>query len=105
MDAVPARNPLFGAELRRRRVGAGLAVPDPRGRRPAERGPGARAAAGADRETIASFRTMFSQMRGLGQKLAPRALIPALAAHTHALRSMAGSARPAERDAALLLAG
>ncbi|WP_194908304.1 helix-turn-helix domain-containing protein [Catenulispora rubra] len=98
----------FGTVSRRHLLAGavtGLAVPDPRGRRPAERGAGAQAAAGTHQETIASFQMMFGEMRGLGQKLAPKALISVLAAHTHVLRSMAGQARPAERDAALRLAG
>lgn len=98
----------FGTVSRRHLLAGavtGLTAPDPRGRRPAERGRSTQAPASADRETIASFRAMFGEMRGLGQKMAPRALMPALAAHTHALRSMAAQARPAERDAALLLAG
>jgi transcriptional regulator with XRE-family HTH domain len=105
----------FGTVSRRHLLAGavtGLAVPDARGRGPelVQRGADLADAASstgtsADRETIASFQTMFSELRGLGQKLAPRTLIPALAAHTHALRSMAGHARPADRDAALLLAG
>lgn len=98
----------FGTVSRRHLLAGavtGLTAPDPRGRRPAEHAGSTRAPAGADRETIASFGAMFGQMRGLGQKMAPRTLIPALAAHTHALRSMAAQARPADRDAALLLAG
>jgi len=98
----------FGTVSRRHLLAGavtGLTAPDPRGRRPVERARSTQAAVSADRETIASFAAMFGQMRGLGQKMAPGALMPALAAHTHALRSTAAQARPAERDAALMLAG
>jgi hypothetical protein len=44
-------------------------------------------------------------MRGLAQKMGPKILIPALAAHTHALRTIAARSRSADREAAFLLAG
>jgi transcriptional regulator with XRE-family HTH domain/tetratricopeptide (TPR) repeat protein len=78
---------------------AGLEVSLPRSRR----GPRA-AAARSGPETVEAYRSVFDRLRGLGQTLGPDLLVPTLVAQTHALRTLAESARPTDRNAALSLA-
>jgi transcriptional regulator with XRE-family HTH domain len=53
---------------------------------------------------IEVFRSMFDHVRGLGQSLAPAALLPILVAQTHALRLLAQRGAGTERVNGLLLA-
>lgn len=53
---------------------------------------------------LAAFRTIFDQLRGLGQQVAPAALMPTLVGQTHALRTLAMGAAASERPALLVLA-
>jgi transcriptional regulator with XRE-family HTH domain len=53
---------------------------------------------------LAAFRAIFDTLRGLGQQVAPAALMPALVSQTHALRTLAVGAAANERPALLLLA-
>jgi hypothetical protein len=54
--------------------------------------------------TLNSFRTMFDEMRKIGQTVAPATLIPMLVGQTHALRVMVPNAAPGEREPILVLA-
>jgi transcriptional regulator with XRE-family HTH domain len=54
--------------------------------------------------TKVSFRTVFDEMRKIGQTVAPAAVIPMLVGQIHALRVMAPNAAPGERDPLLVLA-
>jgi transcriptional regulator with XRE-family HTH domain len=53
---------------------------------------------------LGSFRTMFDELRRLGQAVAPATLLPILITQTHALRLLAATARLPARTKALLLA-
>jgi transcriptional regulator with XRE-family HTH domain len=55
-------------------------------------------------DSLRAFRLMLDQLRALGQHVPGEMLIPMLATQTHALQSLATQARPADRDAALVLA-
>jgi DNA-binding XRE family transcriptional regulator len=54
--------------------------------------------------TLTSFRSLFDEVRSLGQSINPGALVPVLVTQTHALRVTARHAAPPVRDRALLLA-
>lgn len=58
----------------------------------------------ADAESVAAFRVMFEQLRGLGQRLSPAAIMPSLVVQTHAMRSLAGQAVTGIRTEAWQLA-
>ena len=53
---------------------------------------------------IASFRVLFDELRGLGQRMSPGILVPMLITQTAALRTVATRSNGKERDRALILA-
>jgi transcriptional regulator with XRE-family HTH domain len=53
---------------------------------------------------LRAFRTAFDEIRADGRLMDGRFLLPVLWARTHALRELAGSARPPSRNSALVLA-
>jgi hypothetical protein len=55
-------------------------------------------------ETIAVFRTLFEQVRRLGQTTSPTAVLPTVIAQTHTLRGMASTAASPARGELLRLA-
>lgn len=59
---------------------------------------------GIDGDTLVSFRTMFDELRHVGQQVRASVLMPTLVAQTHTLRRLANGAGAAERDAAFRLA-
>jgi hypothetical protein len=62
-------------------------------------------AAAAEQEgTIAVFRTLFEQVRRLGQTTSPNAVLPTVIAQTHTLRGMASTASSSARGELLRLA-
>jgi hypothetical protein len=58
-----------------------------------------------DESTVVAFRSMFDQLRHLGQVTSPFAVVPTAIAQTHALSGMARGARPAVHNQMLVLAG
>ncbi len=54
--------------------------------------------------TVASFRSLFDQVRRLGQAISPATIVPLLIGHTHALQTMASHAAPPVQDRMLLAA-
>jgi transcriptional regulator with XRE-family HTH domain len=65
---------------------------------------GARPRPGIDDSTLGSFRTMFDELRRVGQHVSAPMLLPTLVTQTHTLRRLASRAGAAQRDAALRLA-
>ena len=65
----------------------------------------AQTAGHVDETALTSFRTMFDEMRKLGQSMSATALMPTLVSQTHLLQTVASATTdPALRDAALVLA-
>jgi hypothetical protein len=57
-----------------------------------------------DEADLNSFRTIFNEVRRLGQTASPAVLVPMLVGHVHALTTLAARVGPGTRDTALVLA-
>jgi hypothetical protein len=66
--------------------------------------PGGVSEAACHESTVAAFRSLFEQVRRLGQQTSPAVVLPTAIAQTHTLRSLAAAARSPARQALLGLA-